>query len=81
MKVETVFEVGDQVWLMYGNEPVTATVNVITIEIGKCDILDEVATSIKYELDMGVCAEQRVYKTMENKLYATKQQLRDALFA
>lgn len=72
--METKFNIGDSVYLMYNNKPTTVTIGRIIISPDKSDAS---VIRIIYEIKLGA----GTYGINENKVFATKEELRDYVFA
>ncbi len=72
--MNTKFNIGDSVYLMYNNKPTTATIGRIIISPDKSDA-SVIHIIYEIKLDAGT------YGINENKIFATKEELRDYVFA
>ena len=71
--MNTKFNIGDSVYLMYNNKPTTATIGRIIISPDKSDA-SVIRIIYEIKLDAGT------YGISENKVFATKEELRDYVF-
>ena len=71
--MNTKFNIGDSVYLMYNNKPTTATIGRIIISPDKSDA-SVIRIIYEIRLDAGT------YGINENKVFATKEELRDYVF-
>ena len=71
--MDTKFNINDEVWLMFQNQPQQATIRKIHIQSGSDDIFDK-STVVIYEFytDKG-----EKYGASENVVFAKKEELRD----